>query len=115
PRRLSDLLGAAHMHRRHPPPENPDQIDHGAGAVDGPADAVGVAEVGLDEAELADLGERLDEIIAARIARGNPHPDSAPEQELDHVTADESAAAEHGDQLFETSDHRAALALAERR
>ena len=71
-------------------------------------DAVTVGDVGPNEAELADLGERLDDIGLFRIALRDPDPDSALEQEFADVAADETAAAEHRHQLFIAIDHGAA-------
>ena len=64
------------------------------------ADAVAVGDVGLHEAELADLGERLDEIVAGADRARDADPDSALEQNFADVAADESAAAEYGHKLF---------------
>ena len=64
-----------------------------------------IGDVGLLEAELADLRERLEEIIVARIAAGDAHPDAAPEEEFADVAADEAGAAEDRDKLFVSLDH----------
>jgi hypothetical protein len=54
-------------------------------------------DVGGDELDLADRGERLEEIGAARFALGDAQPGARPEQRLGGVAAEKAAAAEQGD------------------
>ncbi len=56
-------------------------------------------------ADLADLAERLDEVRAARIARGDAHADTGLEQIFADVAANEAAAAEDGNQLWGEIGH----------
>ena len=67
--------------------------------------AIAIGDVGLHEAELADLAQRLDEIGVARIALRNPDANTASQQEFADVAADESAAAKDGHKLFIALDH----------
>ena len=113
--RLSDVARTVDMHRLQRASEHSDQIDDRTRAFDSAPDAVPVSEIGLDKAELPDLRERLDEIVAPRIARGNADPNPAAKQEFADIAADESAAAEDGHKLFEPLDHRAAFASGQRR
>ncbi len=69
------------------------------------ADAVGIGDVRPDEAVLADLGERLDEIAARGIARRDPDPGARLQQQFADVAADKSVAAKDGDELFFAIDH----------
>jgi hypothetical protein len=64
-----------------------------------------MSDVRLLEAELADLGERLEEIIVARIAAGDADADPAFEKEFADVAADETRAAEYCHKLFRRLDH----------
>ena len=80
--------------------EHADEVDDRGRSIDRAGDAVGVVDVGADEAQLADLAQRLDEVSEARLARRDAHPDAAFHQRLADIAADESAAAEHRDQFF---------------
>jgi hypothetical protein len=99
PSRLGDVARPVDMDAMHFAPEHAAQIDDRARALSRAADAVGIGDVGFDEAELADLAKRLDEEGLARITPGDAHPSAALEQELADVAADESTAAEDGDEL----------------
>src|SRR5438067_7470680 len=113
-RGLGDITRPIDVDGLHLAAEHADKVDYRLGVLDGAADTRGVGYVGLDEAELPDLAQRLDEIGVARIARGDAHPDSAFHQELADVAADEAVAAEHRDQLIIPLDHSAALASCRR-
>ena len=66
-----------------------------------------------DEEELsgsADLGQWLDDIRPLRVTLRDADPHSALEQEFADVAADESTAAEDGDQLIRAFEHAPALA-----
>jgi hypothetical protein len=69
------------------------------------ADAFEIADVSPDEPELADLPQGLDEVGIARVARGDPHADPAPEQKFADIPADEAIAAENRHLFFEPLDH----------
>ena len=90
--------------------EHADEVDHRGGSLDRAGDAPGIEDVGADEAQLADLAQWLDEVSEARLARRDADADAAFHQHLADVAADESAAAEHRDQLFRVFQHGAALA-----
>ena len=102
---LGDVAGALDMDAVHRLPNTPHRFTTARRALHRVAHAVGIGDVGFLEAELSDLGERLEEIVVARIAARDADPDSAPEQEFADVAADESGAAEDGDKLFVSLDH----------
>src|SRR5690349_21752854 len=79
--------------------EHADQVDDRVGPSDRPLDRPGIAHVGLDESDLPDLAQRLQEIGLARIALRNAEPHTRPGKRVAGIAADESAAAEHGDDL----------------
>ena len=100
------------MDRLHGLAEQAAEVDRRGRALQRMADAIGPGEVGLDEAELPDLGEGLDGVGLARIALGNANPDATVQQVFADVAADEPATAEHGHQLFRALDHRHGPSLA---
>ena len=57
------------------------------------------------EGDLADLAERLEEPGAARVALGDAQAESGLQQDFADVAADETAAAEDGDQAGRWIDH----------
>ena len=67
-RGLGDVPRAVDMDGVHVLSNDAGEVDHRAGALDRPRDAVAVGDVGADEAELADLAERLDVVGVARLA-----------------------------------------------
>ena len=71
------------------------------------ADEAGM-RIGELEAELADLAERLEEIVVARVAARDTHSNAAPEQIFADIAADEIGAAENGDKLLRRLNHRLA-------
>jgi len=104
-RGFSDVAGTIDMHAAHLRAEHAAEVHHGRRAINRAPDALCIRYIGRDETELPDLAERLNDIRLFRIALRDPDPDAALEQEFAHVAADESAAAEHRDQLFRTFDH----------
>ena len=106
---LGDVAGAIDMDRGHGA-EGADQVDNCGCPLDRGAGRSGVCDIRFDEAVLADLSERLDEVRLARLAAGDADPDARFQQGLADVTADKSVAAEDGDQLFPALDLGAALA-----
>ena len=93
-RLLRDDAGAFGLYGFEIALEDADQIDDGGGALDGAGDRFAAGDVGGDEVELTDGGERLQEEGAARMALGDADPDARLEQRFADVAADESAAAE---------------------
>ena len=94
------------------PLNDPDQVDHRARAVDRALDRRRAGEVGADDADLADLPERLEEEGLARVALGDAQPRAGLEQRFADVAADEAAAAENGDEGRVAGDgHAGVLAL----
>ena len=65
----------------------------------------GRGQIGGDEGDLADPAQRLEEPGAARIALGDAQADPGLEQDFADVAADETAAAEDGDQAWGWVDH----------
>ena len=110
-RRFGDVASATDMDGRHLAPEHPDEVDRGGRAVERPPNRLLVGDVGFNEAELADLAQGLDEIAVARVAAGHADPDPRLHQLFADIAADESVAAEDGDELVRTEDHVLAFAL----
>src|SRR5436190_12804183 len=113
--RFSNVARALDVDALHGLAEDAAEIDHGGRSTDSAVNAGAVGDIRLDEPELANLAERLDHVGMARIPRGNPHSDATLEQGFAYVAADESTAAEHGDKLFGTLDHRLADSVCARR
>jgi hypothetical protein len=80
--------------------ENADEIDHHRAAARRRGDRFGIAQVGLDGMDLADLAERLE--VAGEVGPPHRDPDAvvALGQRPHHVPADKARAAENGDQGF---------------
>src|SRR6185369_16207791 len=110
-RRFGDIAGTLDMDGRHLAPEYPHEVDRRGRAIERPPHRLFVGDVRFDEAELADLSQGLDEIAVARVAAGDTDPDSRLHQLFADVAADESVAAEDGDELVRTEDHALAFAL----
>src|SRR5688500_4049079 len=72
------------------------EFDDGGAAAGGGAHLFRVAQVDRHQVQLAESGQRLQEIRAARIALRHPNPGAGPEQGLGDVAAEEAAAAEQG-------------------
>ena len=112
-RGLGDVARAVDMHGIHPASEDSDEIDDCRRALDRVADAVCLGDVGLLEAELPDLRERLEEIGVAGVPARDADPHALLEQIFADVAADEAVAPENRDKLFVPLDHaRGAIAPA---
>jgi hypothetical protein len=68
------------------------------GAVDGAIDGVAVAQVRLNERDLADITERLQEAGEIRAADGNADAVATLCQRTHDMPADEAGPSEHGDE-----------------
>src|SRR5436853_4942501 len=103
--RFGNVPGAMDMDGTHCLPEGTAKVDGGGRPSKRVAYGIGFGDVGPDEAELADLAERLDDIGLPRIALRNPDARAAFEEGFADVAADESAAAEDRYKLVRSLDH----------
>ena len=76
----------------------PDQIDDHAGVAHRRLDRLRKAQIGLNRMDLPDPAERLQMEGQLRPAHGDADEVAAVGKRADHVAAEESRAAEHGDQ-----------------
>ncbi len=77
--------------------ENAGKIDNGVGAVHGALDGPAHPYIRGDRGDLADGAERLQEIRELRPAHRDPDPVAALDQRAHDMAADETGAAEDGD------------------
>jgi len=78
--------------------QNADAVHDKVGSVDGTVDGVAVAQVCLNEGDLADIAERLQEAGEIRAANGDADAIAALCEFTDDVPADEAGPSEHGNE-----------------
>jgi hypothetical protein len=104
-------LGPEGVHRVEALPsglvQNADQIDDNVGVARRGLDRARIAQVGGDRVDLADAPERLQMAGKVGPAHRHPYPVAASAECPDHMAAEETRAAEHGDQLVDVGlgDH----------
>jgi hypothetical protein len=76
--------------------QDADEVHDGVCALGGTPDRLGIAQVRLDEIDLADDAERLEEQGEVRPAHRNPDPVAPFRESPDDVAAEKAGAAEHG-------------------
>jgi hypothetical protein len=103
-RRAGDFARAEHMHRLEILPAllalDARQIDRSVGADQRRGDRGGIAQVGLDRMDLADIAERLQEAGKIRPANGDADAPAAPRQRAHDIAPDETRAAENCDEAL---------------
>ena len=113
-RRAGDRLGAFRLHGVEALPaffiQDADQIDHGIGIAHRRLDQIRKPQIGLHGVDLADPAERLQVPGQFRTADRHPDPVMPHGQRPHHMAAEETRAAEDGDQLVEVAlqNHRRA-------
>ena len=103
--RKRDRLGAERLHRVEALAaaleQDADQVDHHVGVAHRRRDRGRIAQVGLHGMDLADPAERLQMAGEIRPAHRDADAVAALGQRAHHMAAEESRAAEHGDQRVE--------------
>ncbi|MGZ2382940.1 hypothetical protein ACVIDN_004303 [Rhizobium brockwellii] len=101
-RRLSNRTSAEFLHGVESVAaglvQNADAVDDVARPVDGAVDRAAIAQVRLDEGNLADIAERLQEASEIGTSHGDADVITALGQRPNHVSAHEARPSEHGDE-----------------
>ena len=77
--------------------ENADEIDRGFGPAQRGGERIGIADIGLDGMDLADVAERLQMECEVGTPRGDADAPAVARQRPDDMPADEARAAEYRD------------------
>ena len=89
--------------------EDADEVDNRVGALDGGGDGVGVAHVGLDGVDLADVAHRLEVARKVGAAHGGADAPTGTSERSHCVAADKTRATENGHQLTAAISRRHVL------